>query len=50
MEELKFFEQLQYLQIQAPLPSDETMDIIAETITNKRRLKQLRVGFICHIW
>ena len=50
MEELKFFNLLQHLQIQAPLPSDETMDIIAECITNKRRLKALRIGFICNIW
>ena len=26
------------------------MDILAETITNKRRLKALKIGFICNIW
>ena len=50
MEELKYFDQLEHLEIQAPLPSDEVLDIAAEALTNKRRLKSLRLGFICHIW
>ena len=50
MEELKFFDQLEHLEIQAPLPSDEVLDIAAEAITNKRRLKSLRLGFIVNIW